>query len=30
MAVGNALGRHGEEIAAAFIRNSGMRILERN
>jgi len=30
MAVGNELGRRGEEVAAAFIRDSGMRILERN
>lgn len=30
MAVGNELGRRGEEVAAAFLRGAGMRILERN
>lgn len=30
MAAGNELGRRGEQVAAAFLRDSGMRILERN
>lgn len=30
MAAGNELGRRGEQVAATFIRDFGMRVLERN